>query len=193
MESIRIRLARPEDADALLAIYIPYVTGSSITFEYEPPSTEEFARRIREISAHYPYLIAERDGLVLGYAYAGAYRSRAAYSWDVELSIYLRPEAQGCGAAGILYGALLELLRAQGVYNAYACITHPNERSEHFHRARGFRTVGVFSHAGYKFGAWRDVIWMEKALRESDGEPLPVVPVDRLDPTLVNQILNRAS
>ncbi|WP_312642151.1 N-acetyltransferase family protein [Hydrogenoanaerobacterium sp.] len=192
MSQYRIRFASLEDAPALLGIYTPYVTGTTITFEYEVPSVTEFEGRIASISKSYPYLVCESSGIPVGYAYASLYRTRAAYQWDVETSIYLHPDAQGKGVASALYDALMALLVLQGVYNVYACITHPNERSERFHKSYGFQKVGVFQKAGYKFGRWCDVIWLEKPLHDRFGAPEPIKPVAMLCRQEVQQILLQA-
>lgn len=192
MEKDEIRMANAGDVQALLAIYAPYVTETAITFEYEVPGEPEFAKRIAQVQEKYPYLIYKAQGQTVGYAYAAPYRARAAYQWDVEVSVYLSPAAQGTGAAAALYRALFALLAAQGVYNIYACITYPNPRSERFHERQGFQRTGVFTGAGYKHSAWRDVIWFEKALRPREGAPEPILSADELDPALVRKILEEA-
>ena len=142
-----IRFAAPDDAAALLRIYAQYIE-TPITFEYTLPSEEEFARRIRDIQAVYPYLVYIEDGEVLGYAYAHRFQERAAYQWGAELSVYLD---RGCVSHGIgsqLYTLLLELLRLQNVRTAYALVTLPNTKSEALHRHFGFRTVGAYTRSG---------------------------------------------
>ena len=126
---ITLRFARPEDADALLEIYRPYVEETAISFETSVPSREEFLRRITEISAFYPYLLAESDEQILGYAYAHEFGERGAFRWTVETSIYVRRDCRGAGVGARLYRALFELLRAQGMRTACAIITCPNDPS----------------------------------------------------------------
>ena len=160
--NISIRFAVPEDAGELLAIYRPYVEKTPITFEYEVPSAEEFAGRIRDFSSFYPYLVCEREGKILGYAYAHRHQSRAAYQWGAELSIYMDEAARGLGIGPRLYRALMDLLALQNVQNLYACITSPNERSQRMHEALGFSLCGIWKHSGYKLGAWHDVAWYQR-------------------------------
>ena len=180
---MEIRTAALRDAEELLGIYAPYVTGTAISFECEVPSVEEFRERIRRITAEYPYLAAVEDGRIAGYAYATLFRSREAYRHSVETTIYLREGMYGRGIGRALYTRLEELLAAQGVYRAYACITVPDSRggdpgggSEAFHRRMGYRLTGRHDLCGWKNGNWYSVIWMEKVLREAEGEPVPFVP-----------------
>ena len=170
------------DAAALAAIYASYVTDTAISFEYDAPTVEEFARRIREISARYPYLKAvDEDGTVLGYAYATEFKWRKAYNWAVETTVYLRTDAKGQGIGRALYAALEEALRSMGVCNMNACITSPRgedpyltDASPRFHAAVGFSLVGVFHQVGHKFGRWYDMMWMEKSI-SPHREPQPPV------------------
>lgn len=159
-----IRFARLEDAAGILDIYAPYIRETAITYEYEVPSLQDFTARVEKIAARYPYLVCEEDGEILGYAYASEYRTRAAFQWDTELSIYLRQDLQGRGIGRMLYDRLLPMLTVQGFQKAYASISVPNPSSVAFHRAYGFREVACFEHVGYKLGSWRDLLWMEKRL-----------------------------
>lgn len=168
---LSIRSAAPADAAALAAIYAPYVRDTAITFEYEAPSAEEFQRRIEHVLSKYPYLVAESDGAIIGYAYAEAFRERPAYSWDVEMSIYLDQNHRGHGAGRALYQELERQLSEQGIRNLYACVTTsetPNPfvspTSPAFHQALGYRKVGTFKACGYKFNQWFDITWFEKQL-----------------------------
>lgn len=177
---MQIRIATPEDAPALVAIYAPYVEHTSITFEYEVPSVEEFAGRIRNTLTRYPYLVAEEDGHPVGYAYASAFKSRAAYDWSVETSIYVSKETRSHGIGSALYAALEEYLEAQHICNVCACITYPNPPSIAFHEKHGYETVAHFHASGYKLGSWHDMIWMEKTLCPHTGTPLPFIPFPEL-------------
>ena len=167
-----IRLATAADADALLGIYAAYIAHTAITFEYEAPSREEFAGRIRTITAQLPWLVHEQDGRVTGYAYASKHRDRVAYQWTVETSVYIHPDCHRQGIARTLYEALFSLLRKQGYYNAYAGITLPNPKSEQFHRSMGFAPVGVYEKVGYKLGRWHDVGWYALTLQPHAAQPL---------------------
>ena len=128
-DEIKIRTATPEDAEALAAIYAPYVENTSITFEYTVPSVKEFAERIRHTLARYPYLVAEKSGIPIGYAYASAFKGRAAYNWSVETSIYISQDVRSSGVGSLLYQKLEEYLTAQHICNVCACITYPNPPS----------------------------------------------------------------
>lgn len=187
-----IRLARPEDGPALLAIYGQYI-HTPITFEYGLPTQAEFARRISATLEGYPYLVWEEDAAPLGYAYAHRERERAAYQWNAELSIYLSAQATGRGVGRKLYTALMELLVLQGVHTAYGAVTHPNPASEGLHLALGFRRLGVHQNTGYKDGDWHDVIWFEKSLAPYGPHPTPVLPFPRLSRAEVEAVLVRNS
>ncbi|QNL43357.1 N-acetyltransferase [Oscillibacter hominis] len=175
-----IRMAAAEDARALLAIYAPYVEQTAISFEYEVPTVAEFAGRIQKTLERYPYLVAERDGTPVGYAYASAFHGRAAYSWSVECSVYVE---QGCRQGGVgrrLYQSLEGLLVRQNILNAYACIAYPNPASIAFHERMGYRTIGHFTQCGYKLGRWWDMVWMEKMLAGHPERPEPLLPIGTL-------------
>ena len=186
---IKLRIARPEDADALLKIYEYYVTSTTVTFEYDPPSVEEFSDRIAARLTKYPYIVAELDGRIVGYAYAAEYRSRRAYDHSVELSVYVSREERHTGIGTRLYTALVSLLRAQNFATAYVCITIPNSPSVAFHEEMGFELIGYFHKAGYKHGAWLDVAWYELPLCDY-GEPSPVIPFPEMDSKMIEDILN---
>lgn len=187
-----IRFAAAKDAAELLEIYAPYVTGTTVSFEYEVPAVEEFRRRVEETSARYPYLVWEEDGALLGYAYAHPYAARPAYQWSAELTVYLRQAVSRRGLGSQLYGALMELLRLQGVRNVYGCVTAENTASVAFHHALGFREAGRFSQVGYKLGRWLDVLWLEKAIA-SGGEPQPLVSFPQVDRDRALAVLERWS
>ena len=183
-----IRLARPGDVDALLAIYAPYLS-TTVTFEYVVPSREEFARRIADVQARFPYLVLEDQGRLLGYTYAHPEREWKAYQWNAELSIYLAPAAVGKGYGRRLYQALLDLLSLQGVRTVYGVVTSPNPASEALQKSLGFRLIGVHKNTGYKAGQWRDVLWFEKSLAPYDADPQPVLPFCQLDQQQVDRVL----
>ncbi|MFY8135827.1 MAG: GNAT family N-acetyltransferase [Aquimonas sp.] len=167
--TLNLRSAEPADAERLLAIYRPWVEAPGYCFELACPDREAFADRIASARAHWDWCLAEDAGEVLGYAYAGPHRERAAYRYSCEVSVYLAPVAQGQGLAQALYGRLLPRLAARGYFNALAVIVQPNPRSLAFHQREGFRPVGVFERAGYKHDRWWDVAWLQKRLR--DGAP----------------------
>ena len=176
-----VRLATPADAAAVAAIYAPVVRDTATSFETDPPDAAEFVRRMEATLPARPWLVAEVDGRVAGYAYAGPHRARAAYGWSVEPSVYVDAGARGRGVGRALYGALLAVLRAQGFANAYAGVTLPNEASVGLHRAFGFEDVAVYRRVGYKMGRWHDVWWGALDLApDRAGEPRPPRPVDAL-------------
>lgn len=165
-----VRMARPDDAAAMLAIYRPIVRETTISFELEPPSVEAFAARIASTIERYPWVVWEEEG-VRGYAYAGSHRDRPAYAWSVESSVYVAAAHRRQGIAGALYDELFERLREQGFFNVFAGITLPNDRSISFHRSRRFAPVGVYRQVGYKFGTWHDVAWFGLRLRPEEEHP----------------------
>lgn len=173
----RVRVATPDDAQGLLAIYAPFVAETTVSFETDVPSVDEFRGRIERTLARYPYLVAEtNDGRALGYCYAGAFKDRAGYDHTVEATVYTAPEARGKGVAHALYDELDAYLVQMGVCNVEACITYPNPASEKFHAKRGFSTVAHFHRCGYKLGEWLDMIWMEKEIGARPAHPAPLVP-----------------
>ena len=188
---MHLRFAEPKDSAVLLDIYNVYI-NTPITFETVPPSEEEFARRIRDFSSFYPYLLWEENGKIGGYAYAHQLWSRAAYQWNAELSVYLHPDFTGRGIGRRLYSALLELLRLQGILTAYGIVTLPNAASEGLHRSLGFETSAVYSAAGYKCDTWLDVAWFRKDLAAHAFSPAAPCPIHALSPAVVHNVLRSA-
>ena len=170
---VKIRSAVPDDAKRLLEIYAYYVADTAISLEYDVPSEEEFRSRIRNTLQKYPYLVLEEDGIIQGYTYAGLFKIRAAYAHSCEVSIYVDRNAKRRGYGRMLYEALEEMLKKQGILNMYACIAHPivedeylTNDSEKFHRHVGFSLIGEFHKCAFKFGRWYNMIWMEKIIGE---------------------------
>ena len=155
------------DAPALRAIYAPYVLDSAASFEETVPTEEEFAARVHKYLSAWAGVVAEVDGRVVGYAYGGPHRERAAYRWSVETSAYVHAGHHGRGIGRRLYEALLPELSARGYCNAYAGITLPNDASVALHEAVGFARIGVFPRVGHKFGRWHDVAWLHRVLRQA--------------------------
>ncbi len=166
-----IRLARTRDAAAIQSIYTPIVAETAVSFEVEPPSVEEMRRRIETTLLTLPWMVCDSDGVV-GYAYAGLFRSRPAYQWTVEVTVYVHPAHRRKGVACTLYTSLFECLRVQGYRTALALIALPNPASVALHERLGFRPIGVFHNVGYKLGAWHDVGWWELALQSPPDLPL---------------------
>ena len=172
-----IRLARQEDAAQICAIYEPVVRETAISFELEPPATEEMARRMDDTLIQHPWLVCVRHDEVLGYAYASQHRSRAAYQWCVDTSVYIRADVHRRGIGRALYGSLFPLLALQQYYNAYAGIALPNPGSVGLHETVGFRPVGVYREVGYKLGRWHDVGWWVLLLQPKSATPQPPIPL----------------
>ncbi|MGI6000020.1 hypothetical protein B5E77_07510 [Lachnoclostridium sp. An131] len=181
MNDLIIREASPSDASRLLAIYRPYVTDTTITFEYEVPSLNEFTSRMEKIRKRYPYLVCEEDGQIIGYAYADTYMIRPAYDWCAEVSIYVDREKRGMGVGKKLYESLFARLREMHVLNLYAVITSENEKSLAFHEKLGFQNFAVFEKAGYKQGRWLDVTWMQLFLGEHKEHPEKVIWAEEMN------------
>lgn len=169
---LMIRPTCEKDAAALARIYAYYVEKTAITFEYTAPDTTEMERRRQEISQRYPYLVAESDGKVVGYAYAHAFYGREAYAWSVESSIYVDVNIRKHGIGRKLYEALEKALKSMGILNINACIAVPRDDQDpyvtngslDFHQRLGYTLVGHFHNSGYKFDRWYDVVWMEKMI-----------------------------
>ena len=179
--AMKLRQALPSDAVRLAAIYAPIVAATAVSFEELPPDAAEMERRIAASAPRYPWLVAESDGAVSGYAYASAHRSRAAYRWSVDVSAYVAETARGTGVGTALYRALLRVLVAQGYARAFAGIALPNDPSLALHRAVGFEPLAVYRAVGFKSGAWRDVAWWERELAprsDPPAEPLTLAAVD---------------
>ena len=166
-----IRSVLPEDAAAIAAIYAPYVTDTVITFELDAPDEAEMRARIAHVTATHPWLVAERDGRVVGYAYGSAYRTRAAYRWVAEVGIYVALDARGGGIGRPLYTALLEALERAGYVAAMGVMTVPNDASSAIHERLGFRHVGTQPGIGYKHGRWHDVAFWQRDLAPRQEDP----------------------
>jgi len=189
--ALTLRFATPADAEALVAIYAPYILKTAITYEYEIPSTAEFARRIETYSAKYPYLVAELEGTPVGYAYASPLGSRPAFDWAVEAAIYIREDCKGMGIGKALYQKLEAILQIMGIRTvtaAVASVSHPDpyltDASIRFHLRMGYTPVGTFRNAGCKFGRWYDLTWLEKAIGTYETQPP--------HPKTVHEVMNEA-
>jgi L-amino acid N-acyltransferase YncA len=166
-----IRDATADDAEACAAIYASYVLETTITFETEPPAAAEMAGRIAAAQRAHAWLVLEDDGRVVGYAYGGPYKERAAYRWSCEVSVYLERGRRRTGGGRALYDALLDRLAGRGFRTVVAGMTQPNEASAGLHRAMGFEPVGTWRRIGWKFGAWRDVTWVQRSIGPYDDQP----------------------
>lgn len=180
--TLAIRLADPAgDAPAVAAIYRPSVEGGLASFEEAAPDAAAMAERISATLRSLPWLVAEADGEVLGYAYAAPHHPRPGYRWSVNVSVYVRDGFGGRGIGRSLYERLFATLRRQGIVNVYAGITQPNPASVALHRAMGMTPVGVYRRVGFKHGAWHDVTWYERRLAEPAGTPPEPIPIADLD------------
>ncbi len=187
MNDIKIRFATENDVEALLSIYAPYILETAISFEYTVPTEKEFRSRIRTFSAKYPYLLAEKDGEILGYAYACPFGERAAFSRSCETVLYIKKDVRGMGLGRMLYTKLEEILKRQNITNINACVAYVEEENLHlthasplFHERMGYHKVAHFSKCGYKFGEWYDILWLEKFIGEHGKEPAPFIPITEL-------------
>lgn len=193
--SATVRLATRDDAEGMRAVYAPYVE-TPITFDVAAPSASEFAARMADVMPAYPCIVLERDGAIVGFAYAHAQAVRAAYRWNAELSVYLDKDATGGGWGRALYDALLKLVRKQGILSAYGLVTVPNEASERLHEAFGFERSWIQPHAGWKNGTWHDVAWYVKPLApfpDNPSDPMPFDECVRLHGGFVQQVLAEAN
>jgi phosphinothricin acetyltransferase len=168
---MQVRDATEDDAAACAGIYAPYVTDTAITFEYEPPSAAEMARRITSAQQAHAWLVLEDGGRVVGYAYAGPFKERAAYRWSSEVSVYLEPGRRRSGSGRLLYEALFARRAERGFRTLVAVMTLPNDASEGLHRTLGFQPVGTFRRVGWKHGQWRDVAWAQRSMGPDGGPP----------------------
>jgi L-amino acid N-acyltransferase YncA len=169
--SMRIRIANAADAPAVHAIYAPIVERTPISLETVAPSVAEMASRIVSRQPAYPWLVAESDDGIVGYACGGRFAARPGYDWSVEVSVYVHEAARGCGIGRSLYTKLFDILEWQRYRRLMAGIGLPNAASVGLHESMGFTPVGVYHKAGWKFGAWQDVGWWQRPLGDSDAPP----------------------
>lgn len=184
-----IRLANPTDAVAMLAIYAPYIRNTSLTFETGVPAVADFANRIRLYMENWPWLLYEKDGQVVGFAYASRYRERDAYQWSVECSVYVHDDHLRSGIGRALYEALFFILKAQGFTNVYAVINLPNDRSVAFHEKMGFKYFATYEKVGYKLGKWKDVGWWQLQLNEYAEAPAIPIKFSELNQQVITAAL----
>jgi L-amino acid N-acyltransferase YncA len=170
-----VRVATVADAEAIAAIYAPYVRDSVASFEETPPSGREMASRIEAALPTHPFLVLQEAGGPIGYAYAGNHSPRAAYRWSCNVSVYVAIGAHRRGVGRALYTALFELLQRQGFHSLFAGITLPNDQSVGLHEAMGFVHLGTYREVGFKFGAWHDVGYWRRPARDGvpTAEPIP--------------------
>jgi L-amino acid N-acyltransferase YncA len=177
-----IRPAISADAEAVRAIYAPYVLETAISFETEVPSVEEMAHRIGTCGRTHSWLVCEDAEGLAGYVYAGRHAERAAYRWSTDVTVYTHSRAHRRGVGRGLYTALFGQLRLLGYYTAYGGITQPNDASMGLHKSMGFQPVAYYEAVGFKFAAWHDVAWLALRL-----QPLADTPAEPHDPAEVSQ------
>lgn len=194
--NITMRMAAEADAEELLRIYAPYVTNTAISFEYDIPSVVEFSQRIRNTLKKYPYIVAIEDKRIVGYAYASAFKERAAYNWAVETTVYLDQHCRGKGIGRKIYLTLENILRCQNIMNLNACIAYTDDKDAYlnntssvFHEHVGYTKVAHFKKCGYKFNAWYDMVWMEKIIGEHPDKPEPFISITEIE-AKINNILD---
>jgi L-amino acid N-acyltransferase YncA len=186
-----VRLASDADAEAIAGIYAPYVRDTAISFETEPPSVDEMRGRVRAVLTWAPWLVCERDGRVVGYAYAARFHARAAYQWTVEVTVYVDSAVHRSGVGRALYGMLLDALRLQGFRTAVGIIALPNPPSVALHERLGFRNVGVALETGFKHGCWHDIGWWQLELQRFADPPAPPRPLPVVVGTEPSAVLER--
>jgi len=186
-----VRLASDADAEAIAGIYAPYVRDTAISFETEPPSVDEMRGRVRAVLTWAPWLVCERDGRVVGYAYAARFHARAAYQWTVEVTVYVDSAVHRSGVGRALYGMLLDALRLQGFRTAVGIIALPNAPSVALHERLGFRNVGVALETGFKHGCWHDIGWWQLELQRFADPPAPPRPLPVVVGTEPSAVLER--
>jgi L-amino acid N-acyltransferase YncA len=178
---VRIRKVSLEDATAIAKIYEPYVTRTAVSFESVAPDSDEMAGRISRVTEMYPWLVAEDDEGIAGYAYVSRHRDRHVYQWAIDSSVYIDPSRQRSGLGRRLYTELFGIAKRQGFTNVFAGITLPNEASVGLHRAMGFELVGIYKRIGFKFGAWHDTSWWQLSWPTEEDSPSDPVSWRELD------------
>lgn len=185
-------MASDSDAESLLNIYAPYVTDTCISFEDTVPSVSEFKSRIQNTLPKFPYIVCEVNGKPVGYAYAHSYRSRAAYNWGAELSIYVDINAHHGGIGTALYTALIALLKAMNYQTVYGIVTYPNPKSEKLHEKMGFTNCGTLKKCGYKLGQWVDIVNYELEIGSFPNQPPELLTVSDIPPEKIASVFSDA-
>ena len=191
--NVSFRMASVSDAESLLAIYTPYVTDTCISFEDVVPSVSEFESRIQNTLPNFPYIVCEVDKKIVGYAYAHSYRSRAAYNWGAELSIYVDKDSHHSGIGTALYTALIELLRLMNFQTVYGIVTYPNPKSEKLHEKMGFQNCGIMPKCGYKMNQWVGIVNYELEIGTFPKEPPKLLTINDISPEKTAEIFTLAA
>ncbi|MBO3696912.1 GNAT family N-acetyltransferase [Roseivirga sp. E12] len=181
MSSINIRFVHSSDAQDLLKIYASIVLETATSFETEVPTVSTFTERIKIYSEKSPWLVAEVNDQIVGYAYGTSHRSRQAYQWNQEVTVYVHPDFKRRGIARLLYTKLLDLLKEMGFRKALAVITLPNDPSVEFHKSLGFKHIGEMKGIGFKLGKWHNTSWWDLDLGDNSAEPLEIKPITSIE------------
>lgn len=187
---MKIRFATEKDNSALLRIYSQYI-DTPITFEYTLPTQEEFARRIKNITDNYPYIVCEKEDKIVGYAYAYRQMKREAYQWNAELSIYIDRDFTSAGLGKKMYRILMEILKLQRIKTVYGGVTLPNEKSEKFHSSLGFEQIGTYHKTGYKCKKWYNVTWFGRQIASYDKDPKPILSINEIEEEKIKSIFEK--
>lgn len=175
---VKIRLIKETDAQPALDIFRYYVDNTNISFEYDPPTLEEYIQRIKTNTEKYPWLVCLNNDKLIGFAYGSTHRYRTAYQWSPESTIYLAPNFHSKGIGRILYETLFEVMKLQGYFNVFAGVALPNEKSIRLHRAMGFDDIGIFKNVGYKHSSWIHTHWFQLLLNEHKLNPSTPTKLD---------------
>lgn len=190
---MKLRMIRPDDIKGVQEVYRPFVKNTPITFECDVPSYKKFVKRVEKTCVTYPWIVAEIDGEIVGFAYAARFKERMAFNWDVETYIYVSEKANDQGIGSALFNALEELLKVQGFYNLYAMITATAKHSIQFHEKMGFKRMYTLEKCGWKFDTWYGMICMEKKIGDFDKTPEPIMPIPIVDPKIIEQVFDKYS
>lgn len=188
-----LRMACEADVPAMLDIYAPAVRDTVVSFEYAPPSLLEFQQRFLRVTSRFPWIVAEADGQVVGYTYADAPFSRAAYQWSTDFAIYINAEARNSGLGKVLTRALMDMLTRLGYARLYAVVVASNRPCLRMLANLDFTQEACLVRSGYKFGSWHDVLWLGKELAHLSDTPAPPQPVSTLPAAQLAQCLHAAS
>lgn len=181
-------MATIDDAKDILAIYEPYILYTPITFEFNSISVDNYIERMNRIQKQFPFILCVIDDVVAGYAYCSYYLEKEGFSWDCEITVYVAESFYKRGIATGFYNILIPLIKKQGYYNIYSLICVPNESSVHLHERFGFKEVGIYYNTAYKLAKWRDLLVMEKGLKEYDSNPKKPISINELDKEFVNNL-----
>lgn len=190
---MKLRMIRIDDVKGVQDVYKPFVKNTPITFEYNVPSYKKFVKRVEKVCETYPWLVAEVDGEIAGYAYAKRFKERMAFTWDVETFIYVSEKFNSRGIGGALISALEDILKMQGFYTMYAMITDTSKNSLLFHEKMGYTKLYTLQNSCWKFEQWYGMICMEKKIGDFEKDPEPIIPIKIVDPKKIEKILEKHS